>query len=107
MDAQRELLAKQQEYDPDLFLWRFQTDPAGPMHNNLLDLFNQRLRTMDEYDVDMHVLGLTSTGVQMLDADKGTALATLANDRCMRRCRSIRSVLPRSGLSRRRIRRAP
>ena len=28
----------------------------------------------------MHILSLTSTGVQMLDADKGTALATLAND---------------------------
>ena len=81
MDAQRELLAKQQEYDPDLFLWRFQTDRAGPIHNKLIDLFDERLRTMDEYDVDMHVLGLTSTGVQMLDADKGTALAAIANDR--------------------------
>src|SRR5580658_4660551 len=43
MDAQRELLAKTQEYDPDLFLWQFQTDRAGPMHNKLLDLFDERL----------------------------------------------------------------
>ncbi|MGA3295118.1 MAG: amidohydrolase family protein [Candidatus Acidiferrales bacterium] len=81
MDAQRELLGTTQEYDPDLFLWRFQTDPSGPIHNKLIDLYDQRLKTMDEYGVDMHLLGLTSTGVQMLDADKGTALATIANDR--------------------------
>ncbi len=81
MDAQRQLVAETQEYDPDLFLWRIQTDPSGPVHNKLIDLYDLRLRTMDEYDVDMHVLGLTSTGVQMMDPDKGTAVATIANDR--------------------------
>ncbi len=81
MAAQRQLVASTQEYDPDLFLWRIQTDPAGPVHNKLIDLYDLRMRTMDEYDVDMHVLGLTSTGVQMMDPAKGTAVATIANDR--------------------------
>jgi len=81
MDAQRRLVAETREYDPDLFLWRIQTDPSGPVHNKLIDLYELRLRTMDEYDVDMHVLGLTSTGVQMMDPDTGTAVAAIANDR--------------------------
>ncbi len=81
MDAQRELLATTQEYDPDLFLWKIQTDPSGPVYHNLLDLFEQRLRTMDEYDVDMHLLALTSTGVQMMSPEKGTAVAAIGNDR--------------------------
>ena len=68
MDAQRELVARTQEYDPDLFLWKVQTDPSGPVHNKLIDLYDMRLRTMDEYDVDMHLLALTSRGVQMLNA---------------------------------------
>ncbi|MDR3721007.1 MAG: amidohydrolase family protein [Candidatus Acidoferrales bacterium] len=81
MDAQRELVATTQEYDPDLFLWKIQTDPSGPVYHNLLDLFEQRLRTMDEYDVDMHLLALTSTGVQMMSPEKGTAVAAIGNDR--------------------------
>ncbi len=81
MDAQRELVAAAQEYDPDLFLWKIQTDPTGPVYHKLLDLFDQRLRTMDEYDVDMHLLALTSTGVQMMSPDKGNAVAAVGNDR--------------------------
>src|ERR1700722_20767363 len=73
MDAQRELVASAKEYDPDLFLWKIQTDPAGPVYHKLLDLFDERLRTMDEYNVDMHLLALTSTGVQMMPADKAAA----------------------------------
>ena len=51
------------------------------MYNKLLDLFDQRLRTMDEYDVDMHLLALTSTGVQMMPADKAVEVAAIGNDR--------------------------
>ena len=36
---------------------------------------------MDEAGVDMHLLSLTSPGVQMFDKDTATSLATLANDR--------------------------
>ncbi len=81
MEAQRELVANTQEYDPDLFLWRVQTDPNGPVHNRLIDLYEMRMREMDKYDVDMHLLALTSTGVQMMDADRAVAVAEIGNDR--------------------------
>src|SRR5580704_12211118 len=80
MDVQRELVAAAKEYDPDLFLWNIQTDPAGPVYRQLLDLFDERLRIMDEYDVDMHLLALTSTGVQMMPADKAVEVAQIGND---------------------------
>ena len=47
----------------------------------LLDLEGQRLREMDEHDVDVQILSLTAPGVQMFDADTACDLATLANDR--------------------------
>lgn len=53
----------------------------NPLLAQLLDLEGERLRVMDENDVDMHLLSLTAPGVQMFDADTATALATLANDR--------------------------
>src|SRR6185437_17082666 len=70
MEAQRELLANTQEYDPDLFLWKVQTDPNGPVHNRLIDLYEMRMQEMDKYDVDVHLLALTSTGVQMMEPDR-------------------------------------
>jgi predicted TIM-barrel fold metal-dependent hydrolase len=81
MEAQRELVANTQEYDPDLFLWKVQTDPNGPVHNKLIDLYEMRMQEMDKYDVDMHLLALTSTGVQMMDADRAVAVAEIGNDR--------------------------
>jgi 2,3-dihydroxybenzoate decarboxylase/5-carboxyvanillate decarboxylase len=47
----------------------------------LLDLEDARIREMDEYGVDMHLLSLTAPGVQMFDADTAVELAALANDR--------------------------
>jgi len=81
MEAQRELVANAKEYDPDLFLWKIQTDPAGPVHNKLIDLYEMRLREMDKYGVDMHLLALTSTGVQMMAPDRAAAVAEAGNDR--------------------------
>ncbi len=81
MEAQRELVGSAKEYDPDLFLWNIQTDPKGPVHNKLLDLFDMRLQEMDKYGVDVHLLALTSTGVQMMDADRAAEVATIGNDR--------------------------
>ena len=81
MEAQRELVANTQEYDPDLFLWKVQTDPSGPVHNRLIDLYEMRMQEMDKYDVDVHLLALTSTGVQMMDADRAVAVAEIGNDR--------------------------
>ena len=47
----------------------------------LLDAEGERLRQMDQYGVDMHLLTLTAPGVQMFDADTATDLAALSNDR--------------------------
>jgi 5-carboxyvanillate decarboxylase len=80
MDAMRAVVKKSDTYDPDLFLWSYMTR-GGPLTDRLLDLEGERLQIMDEAGIDMQLLALTSTGVQMLDADRGTAIATLANDR--------------------------
>jgi len=80
MDTMRKLVDNYSGYDPDVALWKVMLSP-NPVHQRLLDLEDERLKIMDENGVDMHVLSLTSTGVQMFDADTGTALATLANDR--------------------------
>jgi 5-carboxyvanillate decarboxylase len=81
MDAMREILAKTTEYHPDLFLWKIQTDPNGPVNKSLLDLEGERLRIMDRDGVSMHLLSLTSTGVQMMDPDRAADVAVAANDR--------------------------
>jgi 5-carboxyvanillate decarboxylase len=65
--------------DPDVVMWRgFLSNE--PLLGKLLDFEQQRLSIMDQAGVDMHVLSLTSPGVQMLDADAGAALAESAND---------------------------
>jgi 5-carboxyvanillate decarboxylase len=79
MDLFRGLL-KTSLYDPDLYLAQFQVS-RDPLRRRLLDLEQERLAIMDANGVAMHVLSLTSTGVQAFDADTGSALATLANDR--------------------------
>src|SRR5580658_3627296 len=52
----------------------------------LLDVEGRRLKEMDEFGVDMHLLSLTAPGVQMFDADTATDLAALANDRLAEFC---------------------
>lgn len=47
----------------------------------LNDLYDERLRIMDEHGVDMHLLSLTAPGVQMFDTETAVSLARLANDR--------------------------
>lgn len=56
-------------------------DRPPPFLADLLDIDAGRLKTMDANGVDVHLLSLTAPGVQMFDADTGTALAALANDR--------------------------
>lgn len=41
----------------------------------------QRLATMDRHDVQMHLLSITGPGVQAFDAQLGSELATLSNDK--------------------------
>jgi len=70
--------------DPDFDFWRGLTGDnpfARTVGGRLLDLGDERLSIMDAGGVAMHLLLLTSTGVQMFDPDTGSALATLANDR--------------------------
>jgi len=55
--------------------------------DGLLDIEGERLRQMDEFGVDMHLLSLTAPGVQMFDADTATDLAALANDYLAEVCR--------------------
>lgn len=65
--------------DPDVVMWRAFLNNK-PLLDKLLDLEHERLSIMDGAGVDMHVLSLTAPGVQMLNADAGTAMATSAND---------------------------
>ncbi|MCB2065349.1 MAG: amidohydrolase [Erythrobacter sp.] len=54
--------------------------------SGLLDAEGERMRQMDQYGVDMHLLTLTAPGVQMFDADTATDLAALSNDRMAEIC---------------------
>jgi 5-carboxyvanillate decarboxylase len=70
--------------NPDLDMWRGFLNPqpgASPFLRRLLDLEGERIQIMDQASVDVHLLSLTSPGVQMFDADTATSLASLANDR--------------------------
>lgn len=70
---------RDEPYHPDLFFWSKAAD-GSPLQRRLLDLGEERLSIMDETGVDVQVIGLASTGVQMFAADEATGLATLAND---------------------------
>lgn len=65
----------------DLRLPRRSAVPGSPIYTRLVDLDHERLAIMDEDGVSMHLLSLTSPGVQMFDADLACEIATLANDR--------------------------
>lgn len=43
--------------------------------------FSQRLAIMDECDVDMHLLSLTTPGVQSFEANQASEMARIVNDR--------------------------
>ena len=79
-DAMRKVLADTSDYHPDLYLWS-RTLAGGILHDRLLDLDGERIDIMDQAGIDMQLLSLTSTGVQMMDPDTGTAVARIANDR--------------------------
>jgi 2,3-dihydroxybenzoate decarboxylase len=64
-----------------LALWR-NLDPAGNtgFTPRLMDLGETRIAAMDAAGIDMQILALTAPGVQVFDADTGTALAADSND---------------------------
>jgi len=78
-DAMRRIVESTNQYDPDLFLWA-NTLRGGIVHDRLLDLDKERIALMNQWGVDMHLLSLTSTGVQMFSPDEGLAIAQSAND---------------------------
>lgn len=69
----------------DVPFWRMMTHGENPfavrVARQLIDLEEERLALMDANGVDMHLLALTSPGVQMFPADQAVAMARLANDR--------------------------
>ena len=70
--------------DADSPFWsmmaRGQTPFAQRVMRQLLDLEDERLAIMDAHGVDMHVLALTSPGVQTLPAPEAVAMAERSND---------------------------
>jgi 5-carboxyvanillate decarboxylase len=68
----------------DLEMWRgFLSPPAGapPLLRRLLDLDGERIEIMDQAGVEMHLLSLTSPGVQIFETDLAKEIAVTANDR--------------------------
>jgi len=84
MDALR-VLTEQDGGGADVPFWRMMTHDANPfaqrVYRQLLDLEGERLAIMDDQGVDMHVLAVTSPGVQMFPAAQAVPMAALANDR--------------------------
>lgn len=54
---------------------------GSPLASRLTDTDDERLAQMDADGVSMHVLSLTSPGVQVFEPETAVALAALANDR--------------------------
>ena len=78
LEAIRALMARTSGYDPDVWLGGMQT--KGVISDRLLDLDGERLKIMDESDIDMAVLAMTSTGVQQFEADEAARVAENGND---------------------------
>jgi 5-carboxyvanillate decarboxylase len=72
-------------------LWGFylgsESERARFLRSRLADLGELRLADMDAAGVDQQVLSLTAPGPQVFPADRGTALAALANDQLADACR--------------------
>lgn len=70
--------------DADSPFWSMMAKGQNPfaqrVMRQLLDLEGERLEIMDTHGVDMHVLALTSPGVQTMQADEAVAMAVRSND---------------------------
>jgi 5-carboxyvanillate decarboxylase len=74
-------LAEHPGQDPDLVMWsRFLSPGYATVLRRLLDTDEERLRIMNEAGVDVHVLSITSPGVQFFDADTAAGMASSTND---------------------------
>lgn len=66
-------------YDPDLLFWS-RARAGSPLERRLLDLDDERIAIMDSNGIDVQVISLASTGVQMFEPGEASALARLANE---------------------------
>jgi len=70
--------------DADSRFWTMMARAPNPfaqrVMRQLLDLEEERVAIMDAHGVDMHVLALTSPGVQTLPSDEAVAMAVRSND---------------------------
>ena len=86
LDALRELVARDPDREPGL------TAPPDVVTDTvrvLYDLDEGRITAMHAARIDKQVLSLWSPGVQVFDAELGTELARLVNDRLAERSASI------------------
>jgi 5-carboxyvanillate decarboxylase len=80
LEGYRELLRDGSHGDPGFAdLWGHFMKTA-PVVTRLLDVDAGRIHDMDQTGIARQILSLTAPGVQIFDADRGTALARSAND---------------------------
>ena len=65
---------------PDMPIVRWTTDPADATYRRLVSFEGERLQTMDDDGVAMHVLSLTVPGVQLFEPQLATSLSRDTND---------------------------
>jgi len=88
IEAQRTLIASATSpTDPSLQMAAMLLNDQG-LQEELCEVGPERLARMDAMGIDRQLLLLTAPGVQVLDPDKGTALASLSNDRLADICRN-------------------
>jgi|tagenome__1003787_1003787.scaffolds.fasta_scaffold20949794_2 5-carboxyvanillate decarboxylase len=63
------------------------SERARSVRERLQDLGERRLADMDASGIDRQIISLTAPGTQVLNADRGVAMATLANDQLAEACR--------------------
>jgi 5-carboxyvanillate decarboxylase len=82
-DASMRLIASNPADEPGFVAFGaryYERGADSPAIARLLDIDTGRIDAMDRLGIDMQVLSLTAPGVQVFDADTGTALAADSND---------------------------
>ncbi|GAA0325485.1 amidohydrolase family protein [Actinoallomurus spadix] len=87
----REMLESGGDLDPGFvslvgYFYTHSSERARTTRERLQDLGERRLADMDAAGIDRQIISLTAPGVQILDADRAVAMATLANDRLAEAC---------------------
>ena len=78
--ATPEIMAAWQMLSPKLQDIAVKQSTGGEVKRRLLDLADERIRSMDEAGIDIQVLSITTPGVQSLDPKKAVSLARAGND---------------------------